>query len=351
MQVDFLIIGQGLAGSLLGWELFRRQQKICIVDNGEENASQIAAGLINPVTGMRFVKSPQTTPQLEFAEHFYQLLADHFNQPFWFAKPMLRLLSTSQEYQQAQKRLSNPDYAAYLEAIIPGKDGIVSPQGILLQKKTAFLKTRPLLNGLRQFFQQNNCLQESTLDYQDIILASLPKWRHISARKIIFCQGYLNRDNPWFNYLPLIPVKGEILTGQSPLPLINAMLNYGHWFIPQNDYLFKTGASFERNNDTTHTTAEAKNSLLNTLQHVYPATRQARIIRQQAGIRPTTEDRQPFIGPHPEYSQLYIFNGFGAKGSLQIPYYARQLARHLTQNLDIDSNCHIKRYEHRFTAA
>ncbi len=351
MQVDFLIIGQGLAGSLLGWELIRRQKKICIVDNGEENASQIAAGLINPVTGMRFVKAPQTTPQLEFAEHFYQLLAEHFNQPFWVTKPMLRLLHTPQEYQQAQKRLSDPDYAAYLEAIIPGKQSIVSPQGILLQKKTAFLKTQPLLNCLRQFFQQNNCLQESTLDYQEIKLTTQIQWRHINTRKIIFCQGHLNRNNPWFNYLPLIPVKGEILTGKSLSPLINAMLNYGHWFIPQNDYLFKTGASFERNNDTMHTTVKAKNRLLNSLQRVYPAVRQARIIHQQAGIRPTTEDRQPFIGPHPEYPQLYIFNGFGAKGSLQIPYFARQLARHLTQNLEIDSSCHIKRYEHRFTAA
>ena len=56
MKVDYLIIGQGLAGSLLAWELIQRRCSVVVVDNGNENASQIAAGLINPITGMRFVK-------------------------------------------------------------------------------------------------------------------------------------------------------------------------------------------------------------------------------------------------------------------------------------------------------
>ena len=57
MIIDYLIIGQGLAGSLLAWELIQRDCKVVIIDNGKENASQVAAGLINPITGMRFVKS------------------------------------------------------------------------------------------------------------------------------------------------------------------------------------------------------------------------------------------------------------------------------------------------------
>jgi len=57
MMIDFLIVGQGLAGSLLAWELIQRGCSVLVVDKGEENASQVAAGLINPVTGIRFVKS------------------------------------------------------------------------------------------------------------------------------------------------------------------------------------------------------------------------------------------------------------------------------------------------------
>ena len=79
---DFLIIGQGLAGSLLAWELIKRKQQVIIVDNGEINASQVAAGLINPVTGMRFVKSFDVDLLLPFAKNSYQQLTQYFQQDF-----------------------------------------------------------------------------------------------------------------------------------------------------------------------------------------------------------------------------------------------------------------------------
>ncbi|MEY3190936.1 MAG: hypothetical protein RIS10_1053, partial [Pseudomonadota bacterium] len=74
MTIDFLIIGQGLAGSLLAWELINRGCNVIIVDNGKENASQIAAGLINPVTGMRFVKSTNVDDLLPTAKQCYAQL-------------------------------------------------------------------------------------------------------------------------------------------------------------------------------------------------------------------------------------------------------------------------------------
>ncbi|WP_198246667.1 hypothetical protein [methane-oxidizing endosymbiont of Gigantopelta aegis] len=43
------------------------------------------------------------------------------------------------------------------------------------------------------------------------------KWRGQTVKRLIFCQGHENLENPWFNYLPLKPVKGEILTAFSPL--------------------------------------------------------------------------------------------------------------------------------------
>lgn len=67
-------------------------------------------------------------------------------------------------------------------------------------------------------------------------------------------------------------------------------------------------------------------------------------IRQEAGIRPTTLDKQPFIGHHPKHPELIIFNGFGAKGSLQIPWYCQCLANNLMYNQAIPENSHIMRY-------
>ena len=119
MNIDYLIIGQGLAGSLLAWELINRNQRILIVDNGAENASLIAAGLINPVTGMRLVKSAQVDQLLPSAIHYYQQLSQYFQQPFYIEKLMLRILRTEKELSTAQKRLLQPEYQSYLDKIIP----------------------------------------------------------------------------------------------------------------------------------------------------------------------------------------------------------------------------------------
>lgn len=129
MKIDYLIIGQGLAGSLLAWELIQRQKKVFIVDNNQSNASLVAAGLINPVTGMRFVKSTEVDHLLPSAYTYYQKLSQRFTQSFYIEKPMLRLLRHSKELSACQKRLHDPAYSDFLDKILPSYSGIESNWG------------------------------------------------------------------------------------------------------------------------------------------------------------------------------------------------------------------------------
>jgi len=59
----------------------------------------------------------------------------------------------------------------------------------------------------------------------------------------------------------------------------------------------------------------------------------ASMVQHQTGIRPTTINRKPLIGAHPGESNLYCFNGFGSKGCLSIPYFAKQFSQHFSQGL------------------
>ena len=50
MDVDFLIIGQGLAGSALAIELLGRGKRVLVVDRMDQrSSSRVAAGLITPL--------------------------------------------------------------------------------------------------------------------------------------------------------------------------------------------------------------------------------------------------------------------------------------------------------------
>lgn len=344
MQIDYLIIGQGLAGSLLAWELVQRHQKVLVIDNGKESASLVAAGLINPVTGMRFVKSADLDQQLPSALNYYQQLSNFFHKDFYVEKVMLRLLRNDQELAACQKRLQQAAYQNYLSKITPTTPWIKSTHGILEQQRTGYLLTQALLTALKNYFISINAYQSTELHYNEITLAPLLQWRDIKPKRIIFCEGHHANDNPWFSSLPFQPVKGEIITAISTKKIRQNMLNYGHWFIPLDSYQFRTGATFDRANLNTTPTLKAKETLLTSLKCVYPDLSLDRIIKQQAGIRPTTQDKQPFIGHHPKHHSLSIFNGFGAKGSLQIPWYCQHFSNHLLNNSLISPASDILRY-------
>ena len=352
MTIDYLIIGQGLAGSLLAWELIQKNCKVVIIDNGKENASQVAAGLINPVTGMRFVKSANIDKLLPVAKELYLELAGFFQQTFYIEKSMLRLFRNDKELKHCLKRFDDPHYQDYLGAITPPGQyfkNLATAFGFMEQKQTGYLLTRPLLTCLKDFFIDSHCYRQVNIDYQDIHLQPALRWQDISPKQIIFCEGHHAINNPWFSWLPFQPAKGEILTLEYQGQLPDKILNYGDWLIPLDSRHFRIGATFDRENLNTLPTGRGKNDLLNALKPVSAnLATQATLLNHQANIRPCTLDKQAFIGHHPQHPQLAIFNGFGAKGSLQIPWYSRHFADALLNQEPLPSNIQ-RHYATHFT--
>ena len=72
-ETEVLIIGQGLAGTCLSWWLHQAGISFKIIDRPDLNsASMRAAGLINPITGRRLVKTWMIEELLPFAENMYR---------------------------------------------------------------------------------------------------------------------------------------------------------------------------------------------------------------------------------------------------------------------------------------
>ncbi|MEL7021711.1 MAG: hypothetical protein AAGK47_08885, partial [Bacteroidota bacterium] len=60
--------------------------------------------------------------------------------------------------------------------------------------------------------------------------------------------------------------------------------------------------------------------------------------------RPTVKDRRPFLGKHPDFSRLAIFNGLGTKGASLGPYFAQQMTNHLLQQTALEPDVDITRF-------
>ncbi len=350
-SLDYLIVGQGLAGSLLAWELMQRGCRVEVVDNQAENASKVAAGLINPVTGMRWVKQPNIEALLPTAKQYYQRLEHFFKQDFYVERPMLRLLRSEKEKLKYQQRLNTDGYSDFLAAEIEqAPSEIQADLGVVRQKQTAYVLIPTLLACLRDYFQQQACYHAEEFDYEGLVYEDNQVcWQNRTFQKVIFCEGYRGVDNPWFKYLPFQLAKGEILSLSSAKPIVAEMLNYGRWFIPLNSYQCRIGATFEHECLNTDSTVAAKDDLLAGLLKVMPDAEHFSLDKQQANIRPTTLDKAPFIGCHPNYVHYGIFNGFGAKGSLYVPFYSQQFADYLLESKPLDALVDCQRYD--FNAA
>ena len=99
-EQDYIIVGQGIAGSILAYLLQGNGQKVVVIDQNTEgslSASKIAAGVINPITGRRFVKSWHVDALLPSAKQTYQALEKVLNIPIWHERRLLRTLTNAEE--------------------------------------------------------------------------------------------------------------------------------------------------------------------------------------------------------------------------------------------------------------
>ena len=342
MQIDLLIIGQGLAGSLLAIEALNHGLKVLVVDDGKENASQVAAGLVNPLSGLRLLKTQDVAELLPIAKSVYRHLEQRYQQTFWHERAMLRVIKSAQQAQFASLRLSDPAYADYLNGWAESEQTLYTPYGALHQTATAYLDTRALLSAIKSELINTGCLHASRFDPADLRVQPEVQWRGIRSQWLVFCEGHQARFNPWFSGLPWQVAQGDILTVTAKTPMPGQIINYGQWLLPTCAYRARIGASFSQQLDL-QPSALAAEHLLTGIATVMPGLGELKILDHQVGIRPATQDKQPFIGAHPQFPQMLIFNGFGAKGSLAIPGSARRLLAYLRCNQPLPAYSDIQR--------
>jgi glycine oxidase len=330
-SIDTLIIGQGLAGSLLAWTLIQRGQRVVVWDDRHHGcASRVAAGLINPLAGMRFTRPAEVDVWLASGQRLYRTLERTLNRRLLFELPMVRLLRSPQQRRFYDRQAANPANADLLgEAFAAGGSGLMlgDAHGGFHQRRTGYIATVPLLEGLADWLTARQALRRGPVAADDIRLSpDGVRCQDISAPRVVFCEGWQLKDNPWFNWLPLEPAKGEILTLASDPAQPSCILNGGHWLVPLFNGGCKVGTTVDHHHLDSRPTATARTTLLAAYQALLPLAPPGQVVDQQAGVRPNTRDRKPLLGAHPQHPELLVFNGFGGRGSLTIPWHAERFA-------------------------
>ncbi len=351
MPLDELIVGQGLAGSLLAWRLIEAGRRVTVIDDGDpDNASRVAAGLLNPLAGRRLRLPDQPGPALDASLALWRQLEQVFGQTFFHPMPMLRLFRDREQRRLFDSRCRQPAYHAFLGDIADDNEAILMPNGGFVQHRTGWLDTTALLDALRAWLRERHALIETRCDSDEFVpLSDHVRWRNRRADRVIFCEGWHLRRNHWFEWLPLQPAKGDILDLETRERLPNHIINNGCWAIPVGDGRLRFGASNLWRFDDSLPEAAGRIWLEQQLARLFRHPGHFRILTQRAGVRPGTADRQPLIGHHPEFPRLLVFNGFGARGTLFMPMHADGLARHLCRDTPLPRDADIQRHYSRYT--
>lgn len=347
-RYDTLIIGQGLAGSALAWHLIERGERVLVIDdNHHSSSSMVAAGLINPLAGMRFNRRPEAHDWLDAAEAWYARLAGRFGQTYHHALPMVRLFrSTGQQrfYTRRSEDAESDDLLGERFDADRCPEAVAAPNGGFLQRRTAYVDLPLLLSTLRDWLCERRAWREQAIDHAAIRPADDGiRIDDLTARRLVFCDGARLRDNPWFDWLPLTPDKGEIIDLVDGHWRPTHIVNGAHWLVPTHDGRIRCGATHEHHQLDQTTTAGGRDALLLGYRALRPGHEPPEVTAHQAGIRPATKDRYPFLGGHPQHPGLWVFNGFGARGALSIPWYADRFARHLLRGEPLPAEADIRR--------
>ncbi len=341
-NVDFLIVGQGIAGSLLAWQLLRLGASVIVIDDNHVGAaSLVAAGIINPISGKRMVPSWEFNRFYPEAYNTYRQLESDLGDPYFNEMSIIRLIQSSAEAKRFNSCKDRLEFAQFLKKVNkPGlKPEIIhDPLGSFTLSPAAYVNIPRLVIDLGEYLDRKKSRLTTRFQYDDLKLESDKViWKDWIAKRIIFCEGYRGRENPWFKSLPFKPAKGEVLTLETDTPLLpRTILNGGKWLLPLNEYRCLAGATFSWDPLNHEPSERGKNEILNGLRSFTHLN--FKVLNHVAGIRPAMDNTRPVIEQHLRFPALVIFNGLGAKGALIAPDCSRILADNLRRMVNFGKN-------------
>ncbi|HHL72942.1 MAG TPA: FAD-dependent oxidoreductase [Bacteroidetes bacterium] len=348
MDCDTIIIGQGIAGSMLSWFLRRGGQRVVVFDDGAETAAtKVAIGTCNPITGVRFAKTWRVETLFPFARHTYAELEKTLNTRFCSPIRIYRAFPNEKLRTKWLRKAGHPEYAPYIEEISTGprfSDCCHDPLGGIMLRGGFRVDTKKFLSAYRAFLQKNDALHQIRITAQDIRFENNGvRVGGVRGSRLILCTGAEAAFELPFSYLPFSVSKGEVVRFEADALELDTVFNKGVFILPESSGTFAAGASHDHEHIDTQVSAAGRAWLESGIRNAIRSP--FRIIAQEAALRPTTRDRRPFVGMHPENACLGIFNGFGGKGLSVAPYFAEQFSRFLLHGrTGIDGDVSVQRW-------
>ena len=344
-KVDNLIIGQGLVGTWLSYYALQAG-KTCMVVNDSHTpaATQVASGVINPVTGRRIVQTWMIDIFLPFALKAYTDLGAQLNATIVKEAPVVLIHPSLQMQESFEYRFEHDNVYLQKNTASDFEAFMHTPYGTGQINQTVWIDLNLMIRGWRQQLINNAQYIDAKFAIADLqINSDSVTWNSIDANRVIFCDGLGSMENPYFKMLPFAPNKGEALIVEIKGLPNQAIYKNNVTIVPWKDQLFWVGSNYEWDFKDASPSEDFRTKMEATLIQLLkiPFT----VMDHIAGIRPANQERRPFVGLHPSHPAIGICNGMGTKGCSLAPYFANQLIEHCETGTPIHPEASLERFE------
>ncbi|WP_317899266.1 NAD(P)/FAD-dependent oxidoreductase [Aurantibacillus circumpalustris] len=346
-MIDFIIVGRGLAAATLAHTFHKHSISFKIVGSDTmSSCSRVAAGIWNPVVFKRLTKSWLADDLIQELNTFYSECEFLLRKKIITQRSIIKPFTEDQEKTLWKKRAKGElesflDEHIKLEATEELESyKIVNGYGIV--NKCGNLNVADFIDATCEYFKE--LIINEKFDHSELQLTSEKlTYKEAVAKNIIFCEGYMVKENPLFNWIPLKPAKGEILTIKVPkLKSKNSIFNRNGFIMDVEEGLYRVGATYEWDDLTETPTEKGFQELQEKIKSMLDCD--YTLLKHEAGIRPSSKDRRPIIGAHPKLKNAYVFNGLGTKGVMLAPYFAKNFVNSFLNKEPLHKEVDVKRF-------
>ncbi|MEN9943257.1 MAG: hypothetical protein RLZZ91_1258, partial [Bacteroidota bacterium] len=324
-------------GSLLAFSLLEKGEEVLIADDYKHaSASQVAAGMWNPVTFKRLAASWLAKEMLEEMNLTFRKLEDQLQTKFFHALPVARIFNSIQDANFWDEKSDHPEVGRYLSARSNKsiQENFNSPFGNSEVNECGWLNVPLFREAARNYFiERGNFIEDAVNENEVEYLERSVMWKGRTFDKLILCNGIGVNQWKGLEHLDLIPNHGQVLDLKIENLELDAIVNFGQFLLPFGNKKFRLGATYNWNEVPDEPTDEAKELLISELK--LRLDKSIFIESHKTGFRPTTRDRRPIVGFAKDNDLLGVFGGLGSKGVLLAPYFAKLFASVLTEGVVI----------------
>ncbi|WP_171032953.1 glycine oxidase ThiO [Fodinibius saliphilus] len=336
------IIGGGIIGLGIGWQLVRRGAKVTIYEKGEigKEASWVAGGMLAPYAEVSF----EEIKLMRFGEqslNMYPRLLDELSEDTENV-PVLDSCGTlmagiDRDDTEKLKRLCEFRKELKLDVkMVTGteareREPLLSPNVVsgLWLPDDAQIDNRKLLKAMKKAFEKMGGMVKDHTKVEEVeikgeaVMSVISEEETYAADRVVVAAGCWSQQLagiPGQQLPPIRPEKGQIITMEKTddCQLKGIIRSPRMYLVPKEDGTLRLGATAEEQGFDKRPTAGAQKELLEHAWEMVPAIYELPLVETVAGLRPAGKDHRPIIGES-DISGLYYATGHYRHGIMLMP--------------------------------